>query len=82
MAVRVGGAVGGRECGWEGVGQGLVWKWLMLLPAAPARRSKKKRSQRKKTTMHNLVITRGGKQTHVRENPGRVDNAGCVVVVL
>jgi len=40
VGVRLGGGVGGRECGWQGVGRGLVWKGLMLLPAAPARASK------------------------------------------
>jgi len=46
--VRVGGGVGGRECGWQGVGRGLVWKGLMLLPAAPARTSGRREVKERK----------------------------------
>jgi len=44
----VGGGVGGRECGWQGVGRGLVWKGLMLLPAAPARTSGRREVKERK----------------------------------
>jgi len=36
MGVMLGGGVCRTECGWQGVGRGLVWKGWMLLPAAPA----------------------------------------------
>jgi len=54
----VGGGVGGRECGWQGVGRGLVWKGLKLLPAAPRAPGRKER-KRKKNGKTQKIVPRG-----------------------